>query len=190
MKRIGLVGEDPNDTRSIKNLLLKKYKSKVHFFQLAKNIRGHQLDNPKIKRSLPIEFKNNKCHFIIYIRDLDGFKSETSKVEQKYNWFKGLDAEINNEGVFLLNIWELEALILADIKTFNDLYKVSFAFKANPMFQKDPKEKLMEVTSNGKREYKESHCPEIFEKLDFDTVKDNCKYFEDFLEEVDEKLSQ
>jgi len=66
MIRVGLVGEDPNDTSSIINLLQQKYKGKAQFYPLAKGIKGHQLDNPKIKKSLPIEFASKKCKFIIY----------------------------------------------------------------------------------------------------------------------------
>lgn len=51
MIKVGLVGEDPNDTLSIKNLLEKRYKAKVQFYQLAKRIKGFQLDNPKIKKA-------------------------------------------------------------------------------------------------------------------------------------------
>ena len=52
MIKIGLVGEDPNDTDSIKNLLEKKYKKRVQFITLLKRINGYQLDNNKVKNSL------------------------------------------------------------------------------------------------------------------------------------------
>lgn len=38
--KIGLIGEDPNDTLSIQNLLLQKYPGVFHFKQLIKNKKG------------------------------------------------------------------------------------------------------------------------------------------------------
>jgi len=87
MIKIGLVGEDPNDTKSIQNLLLQEYRGRIKFEILAKRITGYQLDNPKIKRSLPIEVKDKKCQIVILIRDTDGFQSKNSKVMKVQNWF-------------------------------------------------------------------------------------------------------
>ncbi len=83
MVRIGLVGEDPNDTSAIKNLLERRYGQKAQFLPLVKGIKGHHLDGTKIKSLLPIEFDDHKCKFVIYIRDLDAFKSQTTKVKEK-----------------------------------------------------------------------------------------------------------
>lgn len=188
MVKIGLVGEDPNDTYSLKNLLLKKYKGEVQFFPLVKGIKGYQLDNPKVKRALPIEFSSKKCNFIIYIRDLDGFKTEKEKVGAKKKWFQELDAMINGKGMLLLNIWELEALIFADISSFNKLYSISYSFKKDPVSLKEPKEELKKITKHNNKKYKESHCPEIFNKLDFDVVEKNCSYFKEFISELNIKL--
>ena len=70
MIRVGLIGEDPNDTFAIKNLLEKKYKGKVQFFQLLAGIRAYHLDNLKLKRRLPIEAETKNCKLIVFIRDL------------------------------------------------------------------------------------------------------------------------
>ena len=189
MIRIGLVGEDPNDTYSIANLLLKKYSGKIQFFILAKGIRGFHLDNPKIKKTLPIEFKSRNCSFVIYIRDLDGFKQEQVKINSRTKWFKELDATLNNNGLLLLNIWELEGLILADIATFNKLYNVSYKYSGDPMVKKEPKEELMRITRKNRKQYRESHCPDIFKELDFAQVEKKCAYFKDFIAELNKKLS-
>ena len=189
MIRIGLVGEDPNDTSSIANLLNNKYEQSVQFFPLIKMETGYQLDNvKKIKRKLPKEFNDKRCSFIIYIRDVDDFKTNKAKINKLYGWFKDLDSTVNNKGILLLNIWELEALILADIATFNKLYKVSHQYPGDPMVQKEPKEELMRITAHCNKNYKESHCPEIFEQLNFDNVEKNCTYFRDFIIEFDKKL--
>ncbi|MEO8146672.1 MAG: DUF4276 family protein [Bacteroidia bacterium] len=188
MIKIGLVGEDPNDTTSVKLLLLKKFGKSVQFQTLLKNAYGYQLDNPKAIRIMQFQFKDAKCKFIIYIRDLDGFATEKQKVAEKQNWFYQLDKAANNKGILLLNIWELEALILADIETFNRLYKSSIRFKGDPTKQKEPKEFLAYNTRNNQKKYRESDCPEIFEKLSLETVSKNCPYFKEFVSAFDKKL--
>jgi hypothetical protein len=64
MKRIGLIGEDPNDTSSIINLLKSKYSKGFSFIPLVKHIRGHRLDNADFPRKLQagIESSKSKIH--------------------------------------------------------------------------------------------------------------------------------
>jgi hypothetical protein len=146
MVRVGLVGEDPNDPSSIKNLLDKRYKGRVQFYSLAKGVKGFQLDNPKIRKSLPIEVADKKCKLVIFIRDLDAFRSETKKVNAKRKWFKDLSAVANKNGVLQLNIWKLEALILADMDSFNNMYHIDHKFTGAPILQKEPKELLKRIS--------------------------------------------
>jgi hypothetical protein len=188
MIRVGLIGEDPNDTSSINNLLEKRYNRKVKFYPLAKNIKGHQLDSNKIKNTLRMEFADKKCEFIIYVRDLDAFKSEKKKLQAKLKWFKALDAFANNNGILLLNIWELEALIIGDIETFNKIYNIDYKPKQDPMFIKEPKELLKNITFNLNKKFKESSCPEIFKKLDIDKVEAACSCFKDFIQDFERRL--
>ncbi|GAA4213104.1 hypothetical protein GCM10022289_44800 [Pedobacter jeongneungensis] len=190
MINVGLVGEDPNDTVAISKLLSKKYAEKIRFHSLAKRLRGCQLDSPKILKTLPIDFKDKECEFIIYVRDLDGFSSEKAKFEAKNKWFTTLDARINGQGILLLNIWELECLILGDIETFNRLYNVNCNFKGDPVMIKDPKGFLMKETAKSKKKYQESHCRDIFGDLDFEKVSKNCSPFRTFIKNLDEKLSK
>src|SRR5688500_11698036 len=110
MMKIGLVGEDPNDTTSIANILRKKYKG-ITYVPLAKRIVGSQLDNPKVKRALAQEVEAENYKFIIYVRDLDGFHSENDKVNSRLEWFEELNHLTGNTNILLLNVWELEALI-------------------------------------------------------------------------------
>ncbi|WP_304063176.1 DUF4276 family protein [Pedobacter glucosidilyticus] len=186
MIQVGLVGEDPNDTAAIKNLLSSKYEGKLQFKPLLKGIKGYQLDNPKTSRALEQEVKRTSCKIIIFIRDLDGFDTQQDFVERKKTWFKKLSKK---EDVLLLNVWELEALILADIAAFNNLYKCNISFTGNPMRQKDPKEFLKSKTANGKRQYKESHAPEVFQSLNIDLLIKNCAFFKEFMLEFEGKLS-
>lgn len=82
-----------------------------------------------------------------------------------------------------MNIYELEALILADIETFNKIYKVDIKIKGNVMYQKEPKEFLKLKTKGCRKKYFESDCPDLFKRLRFNKIGSNCKYFSDFIAE-------
>lgn len=186
--RVGILGEDPNDTASIIGLLQKKY-SNIRFVTLLRNIRGWQLDNPKAIRTLEIEFKDRNCDFVVYLRDLDSHGQDKVALAQKQAWFAKLDQVTNGEGILLLSIYELEALLLADIETFNSIYKTSIKFPGDPSKQRDPKEFLMEKTSKTARKYKESDCPAIFPKLDFNKLVKRCSFFSEFVQQFDAKVA-
>lgn len=188
MIKVGLIGEDPNDTSSIKNILAKKYADKVFFKPMLRRIRGHYLDNPKAIRSLETEAKIEKCKFIIYIRDLDGLPSQNDLIVKKHQWFDVLNNLTGKNNIFLLNIWELEALIFADIESFNKSYRTTIKPVGNPMLISDPKGKLKEATRKSRKPFEESHCPDVFKLLDLDVVSNNCSFFKDFLGEFDHKL--
>lgn len=183
MKKIGLIGEDPNDTIAIKNLLEKEYSNKLDFRQLVRNKRGNQLDNSRFLAALKIEYAEYKPHVVIFIRDADGIITEKEKINKVKKWFTSLNLFVENKGLLLINIYELEALILADINTFNNLYGTAITYTKNVMYQSDPKGFLFKKTERNKKKYSESHCPEIFCKLDTNTLIKNCKYFDDFLKE-------
>lgn len=180
MKKIALIGEDPHDTISIKNILSKKHSDQFQYKQLLKNKKGYQLNNDRVDAALKIEYDEYKPHCVLFIRDSDSLPSEKEKIKIIKNWFHKLNKIVDNKGIFLLNIYELEALLLADINTFNKTYKTSIKFTKNVMFQKEPKEFLISKTKKLKKTYSESDCPEIFGHLDFDLLIKNCSYFSEF----------
>ncbi len=182
MIKIGLVGEDPNDTTSIKNLLLQKFGEQVNFITLIKNKRGFQLDNLNTYRSLKIEFSTKKPDYVLFIRDADAIFTETNKIKARSRWFGKMLSAVNDKGILLMNIFELEALILADIETFNKIFSVNINYAKNVMYEKDPKEFLIQKTFKSQRTFSENDCPEIFSKLSVDQVCKNCRYFRDFLD--------
>lgn len=187
MIRVGLIGEDPNDTSSIRNLLQQRF-AEVQFKTLLKGVRGCQLNSPKLESSLKTELKTGEFKCLIYIRDLDGFGTERQKVDELQMRFDKLKKEFKQEMFFMLNIWELEALIFADIDTFNALYKTAYKFKGDVSKIKDPKGKLKRLSSKGNKVFRESHCPEIFAQMNVNTVEKNCRYFSLFLNEVKSSL--
>ena len=190
MMKIGLIGEDPNDTDSIKNLLLQKHKEVFHFIQLLRNKRGYQLDNPRTQAALKIEYERKVPDHVLFIRDVDGLPSQQDKIKKVNTWFNKLNKIVSNKGILLMNIYELEAIILADIQTFNKLYNLEINFQGNVMYQIEPKEYLIRKTYTSQKTYSESHCPKIFEKLNFDVVIKNCEYFSHFYENFKQKIKE
>jgi hypothetical protein len=187
MTKIALVAESKNDAQSFKNLFRRKYPG-LEFIHIAKNRKGSQLDSDKLKKELKAEFSVGAFKYWIFIRDLDDLKTHTEKIKLKNKWFEELNKTTGNKGVFLLNIYELEALILADIHNFNRIFKIDLSFSKDPMRQPKPKEYLMQKTAKHHRKYKENDCPELFEKLDTSILIKRCGYFKDFIATFDKKL--
>lgn len=182
--KIGLVGEAPNDIQSIKNLLLKRYTdSKYKFVFMLQRINGSNLDSQKTKRFLRIEFEIQKPDIVIFIRDLDSVLPNKIKLYERRNYFTNFNRVVNKKGIHLLHIYEIEALILSDIETFNKIYNTNIPKFIDVMKVNEPKEFLKKATSK----YSESQNSDIFDKLDFNKVLD-CKYFGKFIENLDKLL--
>lgn len=182
--KIGLVGEAPNDTQSIKNLLQKKY-TDLDFVFMLQRINGANLDSQKTKRFLRIEFESQKPDIVIFIRDLDAILPNKKKLYERKEYFTNSNSVVNKKGVPFLNIYEIEALILADIDSFNRFFGVKIPKVENVMLVPEPKEYLRERA----KKYNESKNSEIFNELSFETVFDNCEYFKRFVINFDKLLS-
>jgi len=187
--KIGLIGEAPNDTISIKNILEKKYKTpEIKFISLIDRlplpIKGSFLDNPKTKNIIRRQYERKKPNIIIFIRDLDGLLNNKTQLKLRKEYFSDSNKTVDKKGIYLLNIYEIEALILSDIDTFNDIYGTNIEKFDNPMNIEEPKELLKKES---KYHYNESHNPDIFKELDFDKVN-NCKYFNEFIKKLDKIL--
>lgn len=187
MIKVGLIGESPYDTEAIHNLLSKYYKNSFQFVKLLKRVTGNELESlGKMKRLLSAEVKNEAdLSYIIYIRDLDALEDNREAVLKRTEWFNKVKATVDTKSIFLLNIVELEALILADIQSFNKKYKTNIKFNGDPMRKTYPKEFLMQQTRNNKKQFKESDNPELFKVLNIDIVKSRCRYFQAFLTNLD-----
>ncbi len=190
MIKIGLVGEDPNDTEAFKNLFKRKYTNKFAYKSLLNGINGFQLDNPKCKRSFEAIVSHTDCKYFVFIRDLDGFRSEKRKVTKVKKWYDELNTICKGKGILLMNIWELEALVLADIEAFNLQYKINPKEKIinDVEFIKEPKERLKKISQKGNKRYTENHISDIFNHLDFNKLISKCAYFKNFVAEFDKKM--
>lgn len=177
---VGLVGEAPNDTQSLQNLLERFYHT-IRFEILLNDIHGSQLDSQKTKRFLRSEYESKKPDIVIFIRDLDALENDAVQLEIRKQYFRDSNTIVNKKGIFLLNIFEIEALLLADIDCFNKIYKSNLFKILDPMKIEEPKEFLKLATKKTIASYNESHNPNLFSELNLNTLIDNCRYFSDFI---------
>lgn len=181
--KIGLVGEAPNDTLSIKNLLEKRY-TDFEFVSMLQIINGSNLDSQKTKRFLRIEYQLQKPNIVIFIRDLDSILPNKSKLYERKNYFTNSNSVVDKKGIPLLHIYEIEALLLTDVDTFNNLYGTNLLEIQNVMLIEEPKEYLKKATNK----YNESHNPDLFKLIDFNKTL-NCLYFEIFIKKFDKLIA-
>lgn len=167
MKRIGIIGEHfYNDSCAFAALLTPQYKTEVQFVPILKSLKGGYGSARKITAMLPTEILKNKLDAVICTHDLDEDKN-WAFLEK---WFHEINTSIKQKGILFVAVIELEALILADIDIFNDIYKVAIKYPKNPKFEPDPKKYLMDKTYKTKRKYDENHAQEIFKQLRFGIV--------------------
>lgn len=187
--KVGLLGEDPYDTESIKNLLSPHYPD-LSFKSITRRGQGDSLLSSHVLRSLAKE-NRDEFQILLLIKDSDLHETDCADLKKQLTIFqKKMFEHYPAENILLLNIHMLEALILADIENFNKLYKSDIKFSGNPMVEKHPKKFLMEKTygTKAKRKYEESHAPSVFESLDFYIVRKKCRYFDDFIVEFEKKI--
>jgi hypothetical protein len=181
--KIGLVGEAPNDTMSIQNLLGKRYSDGFEFVFLLNNISGSNLDNQKTSRLLRLEYESRRPKIVVFIRDLDSVLPNKNQILLRKKYFSDSNSIVNKCGIFLLHVYEIEALILQDIETFNSKYNVNVSKIEHVMKISEPKEELRKYSSK----YNESHNPDLFLLVNFDEIM-NCDYFSKFIKKLDKKI--
>lgn len=187
MKKIALVGENPLDTEAIRNLLEQKYKEEIEYIFLVKNLRGSYLDNKKTFDMVRLEYYSEMPDIVIFIRDLDaiqGQKNYKENLKKRQEYFQKMARVTEDKALSLLNIYELEALILADIAIANKFYGTNAIFEGNPMLQNEPKEWLQK-----EYKYKTSDMGNIFKKLRIEVVAQNCAYFAEFITLFEGKIN-
>ena len=188
MKRIGIIGENfRNDACAFALLLTPQYKDKITFVPILKSLKGGYNSASKIARMLPAEMDKNRLDAVICTHDLD----EHHKLALCEKWFADVNASIKKKGMLYLAVMELEALILADISIFNDIYGVDIQYPKNPKYEPKPKEFLMEKTFKTKRKYDENHAEEIFAQLRFANIlnkHDGERSFKEFIEDFEKRF--
>lgn len=177
MIRVGLVGEAPHDTESIKLLLEKRYPS-ISFIPLLNNITGDQLEEQKTKHILAKEFESAKLDFVIFIRDLDSHQRDRKQILVRKSYMNAFKGSVKHKCILFLNIYMIEALILADIETFNSIYKTNIVLDKPVSEYEDPKQFLKVQT---RYRYKEGRNSFILKDCNINTIIAKCDYFEKFI---------
>jgi hypothetical protein len=169
-------------------LLKPRYGQQVEFFTLLRNVTGDMLEYAETFRNLRKEYEWEKPNLVIAIRDLDGLETKGTKWRQRQAYFRKVAATVEQKCLPLLHIYEIEALICADIARFNAAYSCVCVVPADPMTIVEPKELLMSATSPGKPRYAEGHCAKLLAAIDYDSVIANCRYFAAFDQEFARRL--
>jgi hypothetical protein len=188
---VGLMGESPNDTAALKVLLLQQYAGRIQVFPLLKGLKADKVSGLKALRMLPALYADERPDIVVFTRDLDALASDTAQKQKRQKEFDDINARVGGKGIFLLHIYEFEALIMAHIAPFNKLYKCACKPQPDPMRIVDPKGKLQEASRKGTRgKYSENDCEEVCQLLDYAELVRNCGYFRDFDAAFAAKLPQ
>ena len=126
--RVGIISENyENDSIALKVLLEKHFlKKKVTFLPICRTVEGDNLLNTKSARKINIESKKNQIDLVILAKDLDSLLSDKKRINEINNKIKSIAKQTKPSIVPFIVIYEQEALILADIQTFNKEYKISY----------------------------------------------------------------
>ena len=179
---VGLIGENPNDTDALVALLNHRYAGRFRAFQLVKRQTGDRLGSAKTQRLLASNYQQEKPRLVVYIRDLDALASDAAKKLERQQEFVAIKKIVGPEALFLLHVFQFEALLWADIAAFNRYYGVSLATKGDPTMIEQPKKKLISATDKLKagKQYSPNHSAELAAKLDYAKLLKGCRYFQEF----------
>ena len=186
--RVGLLGESPNDTKAIEQLLTPRYGGQVQFFTLVNNVTGDNLETQGAFRQLRREYQSERPQLVIVIRDLDALETNRAQLRRRSTYFRKVKRQVEEKGILLLNIYTIEALIAAHIAVFNAYYDCDCIIEGDVMQIEKPIDLLRAATQQGKMHYLEAHCAELLAKADYDVLLANCRYFQAFDTEFRKRL--
>lgn len=178
--RVGLLGESPNDTKAVTRLLAPRYGGRVEFFELVRNLTGDNLEMAGAFKELRREYQYERPNLVVVIRDLDALETDKAQLRKRRAYFCKVQKQVGESSLFLLNIYSIEALIAADIDTFNGHYDVRCVMPADVMTVEKPVEVLKAATQHSKLRYLEGHCGDLLAQADYDKLLSNCRYFRRF----------
>lgn len=201
MKRVALFGESPNDTSCIATLLRKRYvDSVVQIENLIPNLTEAQIKNEfhggklytrvkheksKLRRLINTNYRLKKPDLVVFVVDLDSNIDNREQVLLRKLFFRTYKTQVQHRALLLLNVHELEALLLADMEAINLIFGINEPQLLNVMEQEDPKGYLEMITQN---KYYDSQNPELFKRLNFNAVFENCQYFKSFIHDFERVL--
>jgi hypothetical protein len=189
MKRVAVIGESPYDTQPLCEVWNKRFGDKGRFSVFLKRIEGSALYSAKITDIITGEMKRVSANYDLFVlvTDLDAERSNRSQTQRVEEWFRKISAVLP-ESLLLINIQELEALILGDIDLFNKEYKSRVKAIANPENVSSPKDFLISQTRKNKKTFAVIDNKTLIPKLDFGKVEANCRFYREFIQELESRL--
>ncbi len=191
MIRIGVISENTkNDGKAIADWFKNNFPNQFDFYTLLKNIHGGSLDDKNSNHlviKLRKEFELEELDYVLYIRDLDTLISDKVKLNFRKNRFRRFSKVVNKKAIFMLNIVEIEALVLADFDTFKACKNQPELYFENIQAAEieNPSDYLEQNTS-----YQKDELSKIIPLLNLETVKENHKHFKAFLTEFLKMIGQ
>ena len=172
----------------MERLLTPRYGGRVEFFTLIEGVTGDMLDTQGAFRQLRREYQLERPNLVVVIRDLDALETDRGQLRKRQSYSRRVARQVNNKGLYLLNIYTIEALVAADIAAFNAHYGCGCEIPGDVMLIEKPIELLRAATQHGKPRYLEAHCAELLEKANYDQLLANCRYFRDFDAAFDQQV--
>lgn len=208
MIRIGLVGENPNDTSTIANLLKQGIAREAHFFTMLNDVNGDDLDSDRALSLIRTEYQYTRPDLIVYIRDLDAMETDKKKIAERKAVFQRRRKRVSGRAILLLIVVESEALVFSDIEgfiryllqqelrqkpgmtvaereDFADLHRSNLQRFGDPMRIPTPKEDLI-----ARFNYDESRLSKISQHLRLPIVLQNHRGFALFFKRFLKKIEQ
>lgn len=185
---VGLLGESPNDTDSLRALLGRRYGEQLRFVIISPEITGTQLDSPKFQHIVRANYRFQKPNLIVMTRDLDAPATDRRKRVERLLFFRKLNKGFEQKGVFLLHVEAMEALIAADTRPFDKRYGCTCAVPADPTTIANPAQFLKDATASCKEHYNEGHCASLLAEVEYDKLLQYCQYFASFDQEFKRRI--
>ncbi len=197
--RIGIISEHhKNDGEPIatllqryfheKTTLLQRYsRENVKFEQLCSRYRSDRLDTKECFIDLKAQCSAFNPDIIIFVRDLDSER----KRETRATYFEKCTAcAYIKQQIHLLFVYEIEALILADLDVTTQFYHLKKPLQLAKSLVKETNPKgflkaaIWEATER-KMEYSESDMRELATVLDLELLEKNYPIWSDFIANFD-----
>ena len=186
--KIGIISEHhSNDGEPIATLLQRYFPEKAKFEQLCRGYRGDRLDTEECFIDLEAQYLEFNPDLIVFVRDLDN----EQKREIRSDYFEKCTAcDYIKQQIHLLFVYEIEALVLADLDVTTRFYYLKKSLKAvkSPVKETNPKDFLkaavLEATGK-KRKYTESDMRELAKLFDLELLKKNYPIWKDFIAKFD-----
>ena len=179
-KKIAIISEHHrNDGESIAVLLQQYCNEQIEFVQFCTRYTGSRIQSKEALLDLKLSFKREKPDFVIVIRDLD---KDDNKIQRKV-FFEQCQTTTNDNAIYLLFVYMLEALALADFSAVCNFYSINKNTISINKKARNAKEELRNAFS-----YTESDMRGLVEVFDINTLQQNYGVWADFLSRFEQKL--